>query len=111
RLGLLAAGLLALVAANLALAFADNLATVFLGVALWGLQMALTQGTFAALVVDSTPAELRGTAFGIINSASGVATLLASTIAGLLWDAWGAPATFLAGAAVTALTAVPAMLV
>src|SRR5690606_35310373 len=53
RLGLLGVGLLALVAANLALALAGNLATVFLRVAVWGLQMALTQGIFAALVVDS----------------------------------------------------------
>ena len=73
------------------------------GIALWGLHMAMTQGLLATMVADTAPADLRGTAFGFFNLVSGLALLLASGLAGLLWDRWGAPVTFLAGAAFSAL--------
>lgn len=95
---LLALGLMVLIAADLVLAFADGLAAVAAGVVLWGLHMGLTQGLLSTLVADTAPAELRGTAFGMFNLVSGVAMLLASVIAGALWDVIGAEATFLAGA-------------
>jgi MFS family permease len=63
--------------------------------------MALTQGLFATLIADTAPAELRGTAFGVFNLVAGVAMLVASVLAGWLWDAYGPPATFLAGAAIS----------
>ena len=79
---------------------------VFLGAAFWGLHMAFTQGLLSKLVADTAPAGLRGTAFGIFNLVSGVALLLASVIAGSLWSAFGAPATFIAGASFAALAAI-----
>jgi MFS family permease len=72
-----------------------------LGVGLWGLHMGLTQGLLAALVADTAPAALRGTAFGLFNLVSGIALLLASLIAGALWQAVGPYATFVAGAGFT----------
>jgi hypothetical protein len=78
----------------------------FVGAALWGGHMALTQGLLSKLVADTAPAALRGTAFGIFNLVSGGALLLASVIAGALWSALGAPATFLSGAAFAAVTAI-----
>lgn len=51
-----------------------------------------------ALVADTAPELLRGTAFGIFNLVSGVALLLASVIAGTLWQSVGVAATFVAGA-------------
>lgn len=101
---LLAVGLVLLLAADLALAVAPGLGGVAAGVVLWGLHMGFTQGLFAALVAESAPPELRGTAFGFFNLVSGVALLLASVIAGALWDATGAQWTFLAGAGFTLLT-------
>ncbi|MFM7273484.1 MAG: MFS transporter [Gammaproteobacteria bacterium] len=95
---LLALGLLTLVAANAALALATGWGAVLLGVGLWGLQLGLTQGVLAAMVADSAPAELRGTAFGVFNLASGIAVLAAGLVAGLLWDAHGPGATFVSGA-------------
>jgi len=111
RRRLLALGLIVLIAADLALAFAGGLAAVALGVVLWGLHMGLTQGLLAALVADTAPAELRGTAFGVFHLVSGVATLLASVIAGALWDRAGPAATFLAGAgfAAVALVGLPGL--
>jgi MFS family permease len=102
---LLLLGLLLLIAADLLLAFAASPGLVFAGAALWGLHMALTQGLLSKLVADTAPQRLRGTAFGIFNLVSGGALLAASVIAGALWSAYGAAATFLAGAGFAALTA------
>lgn len=99
RKSLLAWGLLVLVAADLVLAMGNYWTTVLAGVALWGIHMGMTQGLLATLVADTAPADLRGTAFGVFNLVSGIALLLASAMAGLLWDQFGAAATFHAGAA------------
>jgi len=72
-------------------------AAIWAGIVLWGLHMAMTQGLLAALIAHTAPADLRGTAFGCFNLLSGVAMLIASALAGLLWENWGAPATFIAG--------------
>ena len=94
---LFAWGLLALIAADLSLARVPGLAGAFLGIALWGVHMALTQGLLAKLVADHAPADLRGSAFGAFNLMTGVAMLFASVIAGLVWDRFGADATFMVG--------------
>lgn len=107
----LGGGFLALILADLVLAFAAGIWTVFLGIGLWGLHMGMTQGLLAALVSDTAPVELRGTAFGFFNLASGVALLLASLVAGIMWDVIGPSATFLAGAAFTAIGLLSAFVV
>ncbi|TAK51147.1 MAG: MFS transporter [Betaproteobacteria bacterium] len=96
---LLALGLAVLIAADAALAFSNHWTWVWAGITLWGLHMGITQGLLATMVADAAPADLRGTAFGCFNLVSGLALLIASALAGLLWDAVGAPATFAAGAA------------
>lgn len=99
RRTLLGAGLVALVIADLILAQAQGLAAVVLGVVFWGLHMGMTQGLLATMVADAAPATMRGTAFGFFSLASGVAMLIASVLAGLLWDRLGSAVTFYAGAA------------
>lgn len=94
----LAIGLVLLVGADLVLAFAPGIWGVAVGVALWGLHLGFTQGLLATLVADTAPPELRGTAFGMFNLLTGGALLVASVVAGLLWDRLGAQATFLVGA-------------
>ncbi|MEO8157854.1 MAG: MFS transporter [Betaproteobacteria bacterium] len=101
---LLLLGLVLLVASDLVLALAASPLMVLAGSALWGLHMALTQGLLSKMIADNAPAQLRGTAFGIFNLVCGIAILLASVIAGALWSAFGASATFLAGAAFAAVT-------
>jgi MFS family permease len=95
---LLALGLVVLIAADLVLAANDHWAVVVAGVALWGVHMGITQGLLATMVANTAPADLRGTAYGMFNLVSGIAMLIASVIAGLLWDAFGASSTFYAGA-------------
>ena len=99
---LLAAGLASLIAADLLLATAGGAPLVLAGAALWGLHMGLTQGLLSALVAASAPPDLRGSAFGVFNLATGIALLLASALAGWLWDAIGPSYTFYAGAGFTA---------
>jgi MFS family permease len=94
---LLAIGLVLLIAADALLALSNSGVTFWAGVALWGLHMAMTQGLLAAMVADTAPPDLRGTAYGVFNLVCGVAMLVASALAGLLWDQLGAASTFLAG--------------
>ena len=94
---LLTWGLLLLIAADALLAYSNSGVWVWTGIALWGLHMAMTQGLLATMVADSAPADLRGTAYGFFNLMSGLAMLLASGLAGLLWEQLGAAFTFLAG--------------
>ncbi|MBA2964089.1 MULTISPECIES: MFS transporter [Ramlibacter] len=100
---LLAAGLLLLVVSDLLLAAAGAGPLLWAGIVLWGLHMAMTQGLLATMVAATAPEHLRGTAFGLFNLASGVALLVASALAGWLWDRWGPATTFLAGAAFSVL--------
>lgn len=100
---LLAAGMGVLAAADIALALADGYALLFVGIGLWGLHMGLTQGILASLITDAAPAAYRGTAFGVFNLVSGLGLLIASGLAGWLWDSYGAPATFHVGAVLALL--------
>ncbi len=101
---LLMLGLAVLIAADLVLARGGHWSAVLLGVMLWGLHMGMTQGLLAAMVADTAPSDLRGTAFGFFYLFSGLAMLIASLLAGLLWDQMGAPFTFYAGAAFAVIT-------
>jgi MFS family permease len=95
-------GLLVLAAADACLA-AGGLPFVFAGVLLWGGHLALTQGLLAKMIADCASDRVRGSAFGLFNLATGAALLLASLVAGLLWDKAGPQATFLAGGGFAAL--------
>lgn len=104
RVMVLTAGFGLLIVADIFLALSHGIAGVMAGVAIWGLHMGFTQGLFSALVADTAPANRRGTAFGVFNLLGGIGALAASIIAGALWNASGPEATFLAGAAFTALS-------
>ncbi len=101
--GLLLAGIALLVGADVVLASASHYLAVLAGTALWGAHMALTQGLFAKLVAERAPAALRGSAFGVYHLATGVALLIASVLAGLLWDRLGASAAFFTSAGLAAI--------
>lgn len=104
RDALLALGLALLIAADLLLALDGHWSTFVGGILLWGLHMGVTQGLLAAMVADTAPAQLRGTAFGVFNLVGGIALLVASVLAGMLWDHFGAAGTFVAGASFAGAT-------
>ncbi len=98
---LLAWGLLLLIVADALLAWSNQAAWVWAGISFWGLHMAMTQGLLATMVADTAPTDLRGTAYGFFNLVSGLALLIASVLAGWLWDRFGASFTFVAGALIS----------
>ena len=72
----------------------------------YGIYYALTEGIQRAFVVDLVPADLRATALGTFASATGLALLPASLVAGFLWDRIGPAAPFYFGAVMSAAAAV-----
>jgi MFS family permease len=102
----LATGITLLVVAHLTLALVPGVGGVALGAILWGAHLAATQGVLAAVVADTCPADLRGTAFGVLGFVSGGALLVGSSAAGLIWVAAGPTSAFLAGAACAAVALV-----
>ena len=100
---LLALGLVVLIAADAALAWSNHWTWVWAGVSLWGVHLGITQGLLATMVADTAPNDLLGTAYGFFNLVSGVALLVASALAGLLWDRFGASVTFIAGASFSSI--------
>ncbi|MEJ2138697.1 MAG: MFS transporter [Gammaproteobacteria bacterium] len=103
RPGLIVAGFIALIAADILLGIASDVWIAMAGIVLWGLYMGLTQGALMAMVADTAPAAMRGTAFGVFNMVSGIALLSASAIAGILWDLVGPHAPFFASAGLATL--------
>lgn len=103
---LLLFGLVVLIAADLVLALNARWDVVLGGVALWGIHLGMTQGLLATMVADTAPADLRGTAYGWFNLVSGLAMLVASILAGLLWDRLGPAFTFYAGALFSFMAAI-----
>jgi MFS family permease len=100
---ILMAGMAVLVAGDLVLAKSTGMAGLIIGVTLWGAHMALTQGIFSRMIADSAPEELRATSFGAFWFVSGIAGLLASLGAGMLWDRNGSAATFATSAGIAAV--------
>jgi len=94
RITLLAIGLVLLILSDLVLAKFSSVGGLMVGVALWGLHMGFSQGILATLVADTTPGEFKGTAFGVFNLISGLCMVLASVIAGWLWEKHGSVTTF-----------------
>jgi MFS family permease len=101
---LLALGMFLLALACLAMAMATNYWLLFLGIGLWGLHMGFSQGILASMVADTANESFRGTAFGVFNLVSGLGLLLASVIAGVLWEYINPSASFVFGAGVSILS-------
>ena len=98
RRATIAAGwvLFAIAYAGLAVASAPWHVWALFGV--YGLFTALTEGAERALVADLAPADGRGHAFGAFHAVTGVMTLPASLLTGVLWQALGPAAALLTGA-------------
>ncbi len=108
---LLVAGFVVLIAADVVLALGQGLGAIMFGVGLWGLHLGVSQGLLSALVAETAPMQLRGTGFGVFNLVNGLTLLLASLIAGVVWQHFGPAATFGASAAVAGAGLVSFLLV
>lgn len=98
RIRVMVVGLGVFAAVYLGFAGASALWPLWALFAIYGLYTAATEGVGKALAVDLVPAELRASAVGLLGTVTGLATLLASCFAGLLWTHVGPWATFVFGA-------------
>ena len=105
RRHLLVSGLVVFAGVYAGLAFADSAWQLVVLFAVYGLYMAATEGVGKALAVDLVPKGSRAAAVGVLGMVTGVAALLASVIAGVLWSAVGPWATFAYGATGALITA------
>jgi len=71
--------------------------------ALYGVYKGMSVGVQRAYLAEIAPPERKATAFGVYHMMVGLGLLPASVVAGLLWDLYGAPATFIYGAGMAAL--------
>lgn len=100
RKGVLSIGIGLLVAANFLLGMTHSPHSLILGVTLWGMHFAFSEGILSALVSDFTVPHLRGIGYGMLGLTSGLATFISSVVAGMVWDVLGSQATFFVGAIV-----------
>jgi MFS family permease len=84
-------------------AFTTHAATIWVLYGLYGIYFAANLGVAKAFLADIVGPDWRGRAFGIYGTTVGVATLLASVIAGVLWDRFGPQVPFLFGAGMSLL--------
>jgi MFS family permease len=105
RRGVLVGGLLAFALVYLGFALADRALYVWPLFAVYGLYIAATDGVGKALITDLAPGERRASALGLYGTVTGVAALVASLVAGELWDHVSPAAPFLLGAAAALVAA------
>lgn len=95
RYNVLAFGFVCLIAGDLMLAYAWDVEIVLAGVALCGIQMAVTQSLFMSLVADSVPEDLRGTGFGMYYLICACSVVISNSSAGVIADQCGESISFL----------------
>lgn len=72
---------------------------------LYGVFMGLTEGVSKMYVSKLVPHEISGSAFGLYQTTMGIATLIASSVAGWLWSAVSPSTPFFFGSAMAILAA------
>ena len=94
--------LFALIYYGFAVAGSATAAWVLFG--LYGVFMGLTEGVQKAFLTTIIPPDFKATAFGVYNTAVGLALFPASLIGGWLWDRVSPAATFYYGSAMAAVS-------
>lgn len=110
RAWLVTAGYLVFGGVYAGFAFANSSGLVWPLFVVYGAYIAFTDGVTKALVSDIVPADIRSSALGLFQGVGGLAALVASVAAGLLWDYVSIRAPFALGAS-CALAAAVALLV
>lgn len=98
RKKVLISGLLVFAFVYASFGFATEAWQFWLLFGIYGIYMGATDGVGKAFAIDLVPAALKATGVGLLGTVTGVATIFASSVAGLLWDRAGAQWTFLYGA-------------
>jgi len=89
RQNILLIGFSFMLLANICMIYGTSPLLIYLGVFFWGAQMGTTQSIFVSMVSDHAPKHIRGTAFGIFYIVMGLDIMIASKIAGVIWEHYG----------------------
>ncbi|MCX7342894.1 MAG: MFS transporter [Proteobacteria bacterium] len=95
RYGFLGFSFFILILADAFLGLASSLTHMMIGVALWGVQIGISQSMFLSLIADHVPEDLRGTGIGFFYLISSVALIFAGTIGGFVANYYDQFATFI----------------
>lgn len=95
RYGFLGLSFVILILSDAFLGFASNLTAMIIGVALWGIQIGISQSMFLSLIADHVPEDLRGTSIGFFYLISSVSLIIAGTIGGAVAHYFSQFATFI----------------
>lgn len=82
------------IVADVFFALTHSLWVGLLGVALWGLQLGISQSLLLTKVADTAPQEVRGTSFGVYYLIVGFCLFTTNFISGKLSDAFGLRSVF-----------------
>ena len=96
-------GFLILVLSNIILTLTNSIEWMLVGIIFWGIHLGMTQGLLLAMVAQLSPLEFRGTIFGLFHAITGVALLIASLIAGYLWQYYNSGLIFIVSAIITSV--------
>ncbi len=99
RAAVLGVGIVVYAVVYVGLALAHGTWSIWPLFVLYGVYVAATDGVGKAWVADHVEGPLAGTAYGIYGGTVGVALLVASLLAGVLWSSISPAAAFWAGAA------------
>ena len=86
-------------------AFSESVYALITWFLIYSAYAAAVEGSEKALVADLTPERVRATAFGWHAAVQGFGALAASVFFGLVWQYFGAPAAFFAGASLALIAA------
>lgn len=68
------------------LSFGGSASAVWIGLVLWGAALGVQETIMRAAIADLSPVEMRGRAYGVFNTAFGLAWFGGSALMGLLYD-------------------------
>lgn len=111
RFVFLGIGIVILIFADLSFFMATSMTEFWLGVILWGVQMGIAMNTFTTIIVDITPKNIHGTAFGCYYIICAICVILSNSFAGFVSETWGNRYAYLISAFVASLSLVILMLV
>jgi MFS family permease len=103
RRSILLASFLIFLVVYLGFAFMENIVVIALLFVLYGAYQGIFRSVGKALATDFVPARLRASGIGWYSTTIGLLGLVASIVAGQLWDYVGHPAVFVYGAVFAAL--------
>lgn len=95
RYGFLSLSFIILIVADAFLGFSNSLPVMLIGVALWGIQIGMSQDMFLCIIADQIPEDLRGTGIGFYYLINSIGLLLAGFIGGSLADKYDQFVTFM----------------